>query len=297
MRKNWLVRALVGLVVAALCLGVAACGGPKYTQIGEATDDTVAVLVDNALGEAITGFSVRESGADAYPASLLADDVTIAADETAQLNYASADAATYDLAITTESGQVVEVANVALANLDQFAVHFEDGVGFFTHADADGNEVSTKEDALAAKAAAEKLAADTAAAEAVAQIALALPSGDALTLDSEDAIIAAREAYESLTDDQKALFSSDALAAIEAAESGLEAAKQAEAERIAAEEAAAAAAEAERLAAEQAAAEQAAAEEAARQQQQQQTYYSAPTYSAPTQGSDDCTSDTIALRP
>lgn len=281
MKKTWL-GILACAIALVLCVNVTACG-PKYTQIGEAGEDTVAVLVDNGLGDTITAFSVRETGEETYPASLLADEVTIAADETAQLNYAAAEGATYDLAITCESGAVVEVANVPLTELEQFAVHFEDEVGFFTYTDADGNEFSTKEDALAAKAAAEKLAADTEAADAVAQIVLALPQGDEITIDSETAIVAAREAYEALTDDQKALFPADALAALEAAEQGLADAQQAEADRIAAEEAAAAAA---------------AAEEAARQQQSYSApTYSAPTYSAPTQTSDDCTSDTIALRP
>lgn len=292
MRKSWL-GALVCALAFSLCVVLAACG-PSYTQVGEAGDDTTAVLVDNGLGEAITAFSVRETGDEAYPASLLADEVTVAADETVQLNYAAAEGATYDLALTSESGQVVEVANVPLAELEQFAVHFEDEVGFFTYTDAEGTEHSTKEDALAAKAAAEKLAEDTAAAEAVAQIVLALPTGDDLTIDSEDVIVAAREAYEALTDDQKALFSADALTALETAEAGLEAAQQAEADRIAAEEAAAAAAEAEAQA-------QAQAEAQAQAQAQQQTYtaptYSTPTYSAPTQNSDDCNSDTISLRP
>ena len=294
MKRNWLHGALAGALALVLCLVMAGCGGPKYTQIGEAADDVPSVLVDNGLCEAITAFSVREAGEQAYPASLLAEDVTIAADETAQLNYAFADGALYDLAITCESGQVVEVRDVPLSTLEQFGVHFEDEVGFFTYTDADGNEVSSKEAALERKAAEEKLAADTAAADAVAQIVLALPTGEDVTLDSEDAIVAAREAYEGLTDDQKALFSADALAQLETAEADLAAAQQAEADRIAAEEAAAAAAAAE--------AERQAQAQAQAQQTYSQPTYSAPTYSAPTssapaQSGDDCTSDNISLRP
>ena len=81
---------------------------------------------------------------------------------------------------------------------------------------------------------------DMAAADAVLELASALPEGDALTLDAEGAIVAARKAYDELTEDQKHLIVSEAaLQMIEAAEQGLQAAKDAEAARIAAEEAAA----------------------------------------------------------
>ena len=56
MRKTW-IGALACAIALVASLAVTGCG-PKYTQIGEAGDDTSAVLVDNALGEAITAFSV-----------------------------------------------------------------------------------------------------------------------------------------------------------------------------------------------------------------------------------------------
>ena len=119
-----------------------------------------------------------------------------------------------------------------------------------------------------------------AAADAVLELASALPEGDALTLDAEDAIVAARKAYDELTEDQKHLVTSEAaLQMIEAAEQGLQAAKDAEAARIAAEEAA--------------------AEESSYEEDYSYSYddysydYGYDDYSAPSQSEDECLDEPV----
>jgi len=62
---------------------------------------------------------------------------------------------------------------------------------------------------------------DQEAADAVVVLFDALPAADAVTVDSKEAIEAARAAYEALTDDQKALVTPEDLAKLTAAEQAL----------------------------------------------------------------------------
>ena len=86
----------------------------------------------------------------------------------------------------------------------------------------------------AAEAKVAELEADKAAAEAVEALIAALPEADDITLDDAAAVAAAKDAYETLTDGQKALVSEELAGKLEAAE-----AKVAELEASAADQAAA----------------------------------------------------------
>ena len=76
---------------------------------------------------------------------------------------------------------------------------------------------------------------DQEAADAVVVLFDALPAADAVTVDSKEAIEAARAAYEALTDEQKALVTPEDLAKLTAAEAALAAAEKAAADQVAAD--------------------------------------------------------------
>jgi len=85
---------------------------------------------------------------------------------------------------------------------------------------------------------AEKAAEDEAAADAVKQAINDLPTAENVTVDDADAIAAAREAFEALTDDQKGLVDGDTMKTLDDAEAALDAAKKT-AEKAAEDQAAA----------------------------------------------------------
>ncbi|EXM38629.1 hypothetical protein RASY3_16385 [Ruminococcus albus SY3] len=106
----------------------------------------------------------------------------------------------------------------------------------------DGDTMKKLDDAVAAldtaKKAAEKAAEDQAAADAVKKAINDLPTAENVTVDDADAIAAAREAFEALTDDQKGLVDGDTMKTLDDAEAALDAAKKT-AEKAAEDQAAA----------------------------------------------------------
>ncbi|SEK22105.1 dockerin type I repeat-containing protein [Ruminococcus albus] len=96
-------------------------------------------------------------------------------------------------------------------------------------------EVKKLEDAEKALEAAKKAAADQAAAKAAADAIAELPDADKVTVEDADDIEAAREAYDALTDDQKALVDEDTVQKLEDAEEALEAAEKLAADQAAAD--------------------------------------------------------------
>ncbi|SFB77150.1 dockerin type I repeat-containing protein [Ruminococcus albus] len=90
-------------------------------------------------------------------------------------------------------------------------------------------------DAENALEAAKKAAADKEAADAVKKAINDLPAAEDVTVDDAEAIEDAREAFEALTDDQKALVDGDTMNKLDDAEAALEAAKKEAADKAAAD--------------------------------------------------------------
>lgn len=149
---------ILGLVLAvSVCL--TGCGGSKYEQIGQKVDGSVSTLITNGLGSDITSLKVRVNGTEKWGEELLAEQQTVLAEKTDELNMLlEKQGATYDLLLGLAKGEDVEIHGIDFATMKDITLKYEDGVGFVTYKDADGNEVSTKDAALAEKKAAEEKA-------------------------------------------------------------------------------------------------------------------------------------------
>ncbi len=278
------IRSIALLVsVLAICLGLIACAVPdKRREVGFNTDVATDVIVANGLDQeiAILGYGNLEEGWSVEFDLQEGEQAPLAVDEECHL-FMENDGKPVDILVTCADGTQYEIPSVPVAAGMSVRLVAADGIAYAEFTDADGNTGDTKDASLERKAKLDKEEADMAAADAVLELASALPEGDAVTLDSETAIVAARKAYDELTDDQKKLFASEAaLEIIEAAEQSLQAAKDAEAARIAAEEAAA-------------------AEESYYDYDDSYSYddysydYSYDDYSAPTQSEDECLDDPV----
>lgn len=155
-----------------------------YQVIGTGSTE---VLVTNKTGADITGITIKNSASEEYPENMMAVGSKFAQEETVQLLYtpvpaeeqvtesteATSDKAInelYDIRLSYEDGSVIEIQDVALSGMHDIELCYSDEVGYLTYVDAEtGEQVSTKETALAQKAEAE--AAATAAAEAEAAAA------------------------------------------------------------------------------------------------------------------------------
>lgn len=271
-------RAVMLLVAGvALCFGLFGCQAPDNRgEIGAKVDDSLDIIITNGLGQDITVFGWGQTDDDGYVLHELEEPFAV--DEERHL-YIEQGGSTYTFHIVGADGTEYEIVEVPVDDVVSMKVLFDQDVAYIEYTLADESTGSTLDAALARKAQLEKEAADLAAADAVHDIASGLPAPEEVTLDSEAAIVAAREAYDALTDDQKVLFSAgDALDMIEKAEAALQAAKDAEAQRIAEEEAAAAAA---------------AAEAEAESYYYDYSYSDDYSYSAPSQSEDECLDDPV----
>ncbi len=97
-----------------------------------------------------------------------------------------------------------------------------------------GEEYYALYDAVRFVKTAQAAAADQAAADKVAAELVKLPAAEDVTLESKDAIVAARAAFDALTETQQALVSKDALEKLTAAEDALAKLEAAEADKAAA---------------------------------------------------------------
>ncbi|MBQ3339597.1 MAG: hypothetical protein IJG82_08445 [Atopobiaceae bacterium] len=268
--------------VLAICLGLIACAASdKRREVGFNTDVATDVIVANGLDQEITtlGYGNLEEGWSVEFDLQEGDQVPLAVDEECHL-FMENEGKPVDILVTCADGTAYEIPSVPVQAGMSVRLVVADGIAYAEYTDAEGNTGNTKDAALERKAKLETEEADMAAADAVLELASALPEGDALTLDAEDAIVAARKAYDELTEDQKHLVTSEAaLQMIEAAEQGLQAAKDAEAARIAAEEAA--------------------AEESSYEEDYSYSYddysydYGYDDYSAPSQSEDECLDEPV----
>lgn len=152
-------RTIMCAMLAFALLLLAGCGGggTSYPQIGEKGEGTIDVVVTNALSSDIDSLKTRPTGTDNWGEELLPEGMTIAPEAVAELHLANAaDAKGIDFLIGLAEGDDVEIHSVDLASMKALSFSFEDEVGFVTFKDADGNEGSTKDAALAEKKAEEE---------------------------------------------------------------------------------------------------------------------------------------------
>ena len=115
------------------------------TTIGETAPDAVKIKVSNAIGKDITGFAMRRAGETEWGQNLLQENEVIKSEGTVELGIAADDAAeSYDLQLTDVDGSVVEVTGLALKGMSEVTLCVDEGVGYATFLDLDGNEGSTK---------------------------------------------------------------------------------------------------------------------------------------------------------
>jgi hypothetical protein len=162
----------------------------NHLEIGTGS---TTILVTNGIGDDIVEFSIRESSTQDSPASLLDADVIFKAGQTARLNYSppkktEADTADdekminqlSDILLKTKRGKTITIYDVALTNLEDIMLCFEDGVGFLRYDDANTSEkVNTKENALAKRAQLDEDQRIATEAETEAAVQTQTPSGAA----------------------------------------------------------------------------------------------------------------------
>lgn len=134
----------------------------EYRMIGEESGDSVRCLLTNLTGKEIIGLSVKASSAEEPSENLLDKGMKVGKEETVCMYYTpekpdpeegESARTTYDLILSYEDDQVVEVTGLELEDMEAAELCFEDEVGFAKYKSADsGKEISTKETALALKA-------------------------------------------------------------------------------------------------------------------------------------------------
>lgn len=136
----------------------------QYKTIGQENADAYKLLLTNQTGGEITGFTIKASNSKEASQNLLDAGVKIEKEEIVCVYYTPEKTdtesgtenqaqITYDFSLTYEDQHVVEIAGLDLDDMGQAELCFEDEVGFVKYKkDGSGEEVSTKEIALALKA-------------------------------------------------------------------------------------------------------------------------------------------------
>ena len=169
-------------MAAALSLSLVACGGanPAETNEPQATQEeqqapeeeqwvpvvklgsgSTQLRLENKLGAPLAAAYLKPSDSSEWPKELSFEGLAVKADDLFEIDYTPISANTpYDVWFTSSDGTVYEAKQVTFSNVGDgvIAVKTADGVTFFEYDDATGTKVSTKEAALAIKAAEEKAA-------------------------------------------------------------------------------------------------------------------------------------------
>ncbi len=129
----------------------------QYKTIGQESADASKLLLTNRTGGEITGFTMKASTAQEASQNLLQAGMKIEQEETVCVYYTpeaeATEQTTYDLNLSYADGHTVEIAGLALDGMKEAELCYEEEVGFVKYKkDGSGEEVSTKEMALALKA-------------------------------------------------------------------------------------------------------------------------------------------------
>lgn len=173
-------------ISAVLSLSVVACGNGKDAVSAEqqtsqeeeqAVEEsqwnpavrlgsgTTQLRLDNELGTPIVAAYLKPSDSGEWPKDLSFEKISINPSDLFEIDFTPISTSTpYDVWFTASDGTVYEAKQVTFSNLGEDAVMVKtaDGVTFFEYVDAAGAKVSTKEAALAIKAAEEAAAAEAA---------------------------------------------------------------------------------------------------------------------------------------
>lgn len=130
---------------------------PMVKTIGQDSAGAFKVSMKNLTGKNITGFSVKQTEAAEYPASMLGENDPFAVSEErtlyynpgAQENQQEVSGAVYDVSLTFEDGSVLELHAFPFGDVEVCEIHLEDGVAYVTYTSTSTQEaVSTKESEL-----------------------------------------------------------------------------------------------------------------------------------------------------
>lgn len=199
-------KVIAMVLIACMSISVAACGKseePKaktetktetkekekkeYQKIGVEAEGAFAILVKNNMGSDITGIAVKTTAQTEYPANMMKSEEVWKNGDTAELFYtpdpsaaptAETDKAInvgYSVQLTLADGRVVELTTFGFEDMEEkVELCFEDEVGFVKYVSkTSGDEMSTKEQEINAKAQREAEAAAAAQAQAEAEAAAA----------------------------------------------------------------------------------------------------------------------------
>ncbi|MBQ8099742.1 MAG: Ig domain-containing protein [Paludibacteraceae bacterium] len=197
----------------------------SYSSTNAGDDWLVSPMIKLKAGKVYKISLYTHAQRNGYPEKLevkAAKDATASGAETAALLAAGTDV----IAATT----ITTVGFISLSN-DTFTVAETGYYNFGIHAISDPDKYYLYVDDFVVE---RIVTPDQEAAEAVEALFDALPAADAVTLNDTTAIEAARAAYETLTDEQKALVTAEELAKLTDAEAALAAAEKAAADQKAA---------------------------------------------------------------
>lgn len=230
MKKTKRTRKILVIVLVLACVLMAGCGKDEaskgeeptlkeeetYETVGNESKDALQVLMTNQTGLEIAGMSVKSSREMEYPANMLRSGQTISPDEKVMFYYTVeqekeeeevsvqnesesplSDAViniTYSLQVTCVDGTIIEATLFPVEDMSEAALCYESEVLYLTYkSKTDESQVSTKE-AESVAVYNKKMAMSV--AEQIQQL------GD-VTLESEEAIQAAKMAYDALPEEAK----------------------------------------------------------------------------------------------
>lgn len=158
----------------------------EYMTIGTESEGAYQLLLTNHTGGEITQLRIKASSAPEFPENMMAADMKIPVQETVRVYYTAPESVeemnaeasgrmllrtTFDISLGYEDGHTVDITGLGFDDMEEVELCFEDEVGFVKYVSAEsGEQISTKETALALKAQRE---AEAAAAAAQAEAAAA----------------------------------------------------------------------------------------------------------------------------
>ncbi len=167
------------LLMAAVMLVCSACGEqPEPVKedveekvkvadltIGNKSEDAFCFLMRNDLDQDITGFMIKTADQEEYPANMMAEGTVWSKDSVAEIYYIPETSLNegetekavnliYQAKIILADGNELELSSLGIEDIDgEAALKYEEEVAFVSYkSKLVGNEVSTKEQELGAKA-------------------------------------------------------------------------------------------------------------------------------------------------
>ena len=168
------------LLLAVMMLGLAGCGQEAEPvkeevkqeevqtvdiTIGNKSDEALAFLLKNNIGQDIVGMMIKTAEQAEYPANMLGEDGLFAQGQVAEVFYTPEESVSevmtdkvvnsiYQVKFILADGSEAELSSLGIEDIDGEAeLRFEDEVAFVTYkSKLVGNEVSTKEQEVGAKA-------------------------------------------------------------------------------------------------------------------------------------------------